>query len=101
VDVVEAYRTIIPESSIAKVRDAFSSCPPDAVTFTSSSTVTNFFALLRAGDVERPTGLMAFSIGPVTSRTLREYGWEPAAEADPHNVEGLVESLIRTIGFGR
>lgn len=97
VDVVEAYRTVIPESSIAKARDVFSRCPPDAVTFTSSSTVTNFFALLRAADIERPTGLRVFSIGPVTSGTLREFGWQPSAEADPHTVEGLVESMIRNV----
>ncbi len=33
------------------------------------------------------------SIGPVTSATLREHGVEPLAEADPHDLDGLVACL--------
>ena len=44
VDVVDAYRTVIPEESVTAVRTIFgpSGRVPDAATFTSSSTVTNF-----------------------------------------------------------
>jgi uroporphyrinogen-III synthase len=116
VDVVEAYQTVIPESSIELVRGIFHSTPslnsarnkkasqvldprlPDAVTFTSSSTVTNFFQLLKnAGIASLPTEVKAISIGPVTSATLRESGWEPAAEANPHNVSGLVQAAMHAL----
>jgi uroporphyrinogen-III synthase len=39
----------------------------------------------------------AVSIGPITSGTLREMGWEPAAEAYPHDVPGLVAAVVRTL----
>jgi uroporphyrinogen-III synthase len=93
VDVVDAYRTVIPEGAVDRIREVFSdpSQLPDAVTFTSSSTVRNFFALSReAGLVGQYESITALSIGPITSETLREFGWEPAAEAEEHCAEGLI-----------
>lgn len=98
VEVIEAYRTVIPEESVAKVAELFAGAVPDAATFTSSSTVTNFFHLLREAGRERPAAMRAISIGPITSQTLREHGWEPAAEADPHDVAGLVAATVRALG---
>src|SRR5665213_473371 len=48
VDVVEAYQTVVPAASCDALRQVFDRPAhlPDAVTFTSSSTVTNFFRLL-------------------------------------------------------
>jgi hypothetical protein len=64
------------------------------VTFTSSSTVDNFIGLMdAAGLSERPAMLRAASIGPVTSATLRGYGWEPWVEAKLHTIPGLVEAM--------
>lgn len=98
VDVVEAYRTVVPEESVRLVAELFSGKEPlpDAATFTSSSTVANFFRLLGQAGYE-PTGLSAISIGPITSQTLRDHGWEPAAEADPHTIAGLVEAVVRAL----
>lgn len=99
VDVVDAYRTVIPAESVTAVRTILGpgGRVPDAVTFTSSSTVTNFLALLREAGVAMPSAMKAISIGPVTSATLRENGWEPAAEADPHDLDGLVEAVVRAL----
>jgi uroporphyrinogen-III synthase len=94
IHVVEAYRTVIPADSIEQARALFGpgSPLPDAVTFTSSSTVSNFFALLAAAKIERPQGLKAVSIGPVTSKTLRQHQWEPACEASEYDIPGVVAS---------
>jgi uroporphyrinogen-III synthase len=99
VDVVDAYRNIIPESSIHRIAEVFAPGhpPPRAATFTSSSTVTNFFHLLRAAGLERPQPMLAISIGPITSQTLRDHGWDPGAEADPHNIPGLIGAIVRTL----
>jgi uroporphyrinogen-III synthase len=100
VEVVDAYRTVIPLDSIEQIRRLFEGVDPlpDAATFTSSSTVTNFLALLEAAGVSVPPGMRAISIGPITSRTLRERGLEPAAEAEPHDLEGLVQAVVRVLG---
>jgi uroporphyrinogen-III synthase len=96
-DVVDAYRTIVPEKSAQLVAELFATQSeiPHAATFTSSSTVANFFLLLQSAGIEKqPAGMKAISIGPITSQTLRDRKWEPAAEADPHDLQGLVAAVI-------
>lgn len=99
VDVVDAYRTVIPAESVTAMRTLFAGGGriPDAATFTSSSTVTNFLNLAREAGAEVPKTMHAVSIGPITSRTLRENRWEPAAEADPHDLSGLVEAVAKAL----
>ena len=94
IHVVEAYRTVIPADSIEQVRALFVEGEPlpDAVTFTSSSTVNNFFTLLAAAKIDLPQGLRAVSIGPVTTKTLRQHQWEPAREAVQYDIPGVVAS---------
>ena len=101
VDIIDAYQTVIPAGAVDRMKQVFSdpTNPPDAVTFTSSSTVKNFFALRReAGFSGIPAGVAAISIGPITSETLREVGWKPAAQARNQDVQGLIEILIASHG---
>ena len=91
VDVAEAYRTEPAEPGRAALAAVTAA---DAVTFTSSSTVTGFLSV--AGrDAVPPT---VVSIGPVTSATAREHGLAVAAEADPHTIDGLVAALVGVLG---
>lgn len=93
VDVVDAYRNVLPEGAPARLRGALEQ-GIHAVTFTSSSSVTHLAEAAKAAGVNFPfTGVAAISIGPVTSQTLREAGWEPVAEADPSDIPGLIEAL--------
>jgi uroporphyrinogen III methyltransferase/synthase len=89
VTVLCTYRSVPEPVDAEAVRAA------DLVTFTSSSTVTN---LLRAMDGDDLSGMRAVSIGPVTSASLREAGIEPVAEADPHDVSGLVRAVVEAAG---
>ncbi len=92
IDVVEAYRTAIPEGAAERAREIFGSGgKPDWVTFTSSSTVRNFIA---AAGAEALQGVRVASIGPVTSATAREYGIEVTAEASAFTTVGLVAAMI-------
>jgi uroporphyrinogen-III synthase len=99
VKVVAAYRTVIPTDSIALTRELFGKGKPplDAATFTSASTVNNLFVLLDAANAKLPHGLRAVSIGPITSGALRRQNWEPAAEALPHDISGVVEACVRLL----
>jgi uroporphyrinogen-III synthase len=95
VDIADAYKTVVPRTSVEKLQEVFrSSEPPEIVTFTSSSTVDNFMELMReAGLLQQRSSLRAASIGPITSQTLRGYGWEPWVEASLHSSTGLVEAM--------
>ncbi|MCX7771018.1 MAG: uroporphyrinogen-III C-methyltransferase [Proteobacteria bacterium] len=92
IDVVTVYETIKPESSKNALREAFERDIVDIITFTSSSTVNNFFNLL--GDIKLSKKVKFASIGPVTSKTLRDYGIEPSCEAKVYNIEGLINAII-------
>jgi uroporphyrinogen-III synthase len=93
VDVVEAYRTVIPDGAAAQAREVFGPArKPDFVTFTSSSTAQNFAA---AAGVAALSGVKAVSIGPITTATARELGIEIAAEAEVYTAAGLVDAILR------
>jgi uroporphyrinogen III methyltransferase/synthase len=87
VAVLGVYRTVPVEpdsADLARVRAG----EVDAVTFTSSSTVTNF-----CDAVGGAAPVRVVSIGPVTSNTARERGLTVHAEADPHTIDGLVDAV--------
>jgi uroporphyrinogen-III synthase len=98
VDVVDAYRNVTPDSAPDQLRRALAE-GLDAGTFTSSSSVTHLADVARASGLNFPFGgVAAVSIGPITSETLREAGWEPAAEADPHDIPGLIAAVQGLLG---
>jgi len=86
VDVVPAYRTV-PAPVDAAATDALATA--DAVTFTSSSTVSRF---IDAFGVEAVPPVVA-CIGPVTAGTARERGLVVDVEATEHTIPGLVAAL--------
>ena len=93
VEVVEAYQTLIPEISPEKLTRLLTP-PPDAITFTSSSTATNFARLVGENRLtEDLRGVVIASIGPITSQTLRQLGLAVTLEAQESTVAGLVRAL--------
>jgi uroporphyrinogen-III synthase len=92
VDVVEAYRTVVPEGAFGLT------VKPDWITFTSSSTVQNFVAMAGA---EALAGVKVASIGPVTSVSARKLGIEVTVEASVFTVDGLVEAILRAVSLKR
>jgi uroporphyrinogen-III synthase len=118
VDVVEAYETVAPKSSRQQLRAVLANREkrPYAITFSSSSTVRNFVALLglrsarvalcpnprKIGANSRPPKKPAphqrvhtASIGPVTSATLREFGLPVDIEAQEYTIPGLVAAIVK------
>jgi uroporphyrinogen III methyltransferase / synthase len=93
VDVLAVYRTVTAKPdpvAVERVRRG----DVDALTFTSSSTVTNLYDLL--GGVPDPQPVVA-SIGPVTSKTAEERGLRVDVEAAEHTIDGLVDALLRAL----
>jgi uroporphyrinogen III methyltransferase / synthase len=91
VDVLALYETVaepLGESQAEAVRAA------DYVTFTSSSTVRFLLESLGGAAAAGLRGRLV-SIGPVTSATLREHGLAVDVEAERHDIDGLVDALIK------
>jgi uroporphyrinogen-III synthase len=94
VEDVAAYRTLAqadPDAAAAALRQR-----PDAVTFTSPSTVRGFLAAVP--DVGALGDARLVAIGPVTAGALAPFGRAADAVADPHTVGGLLATLDRLLG---
>jgi len=89
--IAPAYRTVIPtEYAADRIRTLIASRAIDLVTFTSSSTVTNFIAMV--GD--EAAGLKAAVIGPITAATARACGFDVVAAPSSYTVEGLIRAIV-------
>ncbi len=98
VDVVTAYRTKVDASGFAQFRKWLCAGRVNCVTFTSSSTVKNFFSLLRPKLRQVLLGdsrIRAASIGPVTTATLGEYRWEPRILARKPTTDHLANAICQ------
>lgn len=91
VDVVSAYRS---EKCTEQLKQVLSSgVSIDACTFASSSAVKATVDAL-GGDAQAFFSQVdAFSIGPITTRTMLAHDITPAAEARIYNADGLVDAL--------
>lgn len=95
VDVVEAYQTVVPPRSRLILRRVLRARRPDWVTFTSSSTARNFALLVGPNRMQAALkGIRAASIGPVTSKTLRELGLRVHVQARSYTIPGLVQAIV-------
>jgi uroporphyrinogen III methyltransferase/synthase len=87
--VAPAYRTVKPKTpAVQRIRALIEDNQLDLVTFTSSSTVTNFCEL--TGKVK---GLKAAAIGPITAETARKHGFEVVVRPDQYTVPALIEAI--------
>lgn len=99
VDELPVYETVLAEESAGESgAELLREGKLSAVTFTSSSTVTNLLELLRRCGWERPAEALAnvpaFTIGPLTSQTARDQGIAVAAEAAEATVDALLGELL-------
>ena len=113
VDEVIAYRTIQGKGNVQLVTELLQSKPKafgvgerseqaHAVTFTSSSTVTNFVNMLNADNLnELLQDVVVASIGPITSQTAQKLGINVDVEAKEYTIDGLVAALLEYFGIVR
>ena len=112
VDVVEAYETVVPQSSRARLRAVLKNTRrrPHLVTFTSSSTVRNFVELLEPVKETAGRGLSRAELTTAIelrwnslrfhrSRDLfhppRAGVWPVDIEASEFTIPGLVKAIVR------
>jgi uroporphyrinogen III methyltransferase / synthase len=73
----------------------------DAVTFTSSSTVRHFEALLGPDAADKLGAASVACIGPITAKTARDLGFRVAIEAREYTIDGLTTALVDYFTAGR
>jgi uroporphyrinogen III methyltransferase / synthase len=88
--VAPAYRTVKPKRTpIDRMRELLASGAIDLVTFTSSSTVTNFCELIGMSG----KGIRAAAIGPITAATAKQRGFEVIVRPVRYTTEALAEAI--------
>jgi uroporphyrinogen III methyltransferase / synthase len=94
VDVVVAYQTVLPQVDVSTLCRLFNERGIDMITFTSSSTVSNFTALLRGQDLPRLLATIVIAcIGPITQKTVEDVGLRADVVAAEFTIPGLVSAI--------
>lgn len=95
VDLGVAYRSVAAEGDLDELRKLIAEEAIDVVTFTSGSTVENFFSRLTAEERAKLLGrAMIASIGPVTTQAIRRYGRGPDVESATASVTALHDAVV-------
>jgi uroporphyrinogen III methyltransferase/synthase len=95
VDEAVAYRTVPETEDVSGAIARFKAEGADLITFTSSSTVENFMAL----KLPLPAGMKTASIGPITSKTMRDLGLTVDVEAKKYDIPGLTAAVRQFYGI--
>ncbi len=100
VEEVIAYRTKAARENTDILVDWLENGNVDLVTFTSSSTVKNFHALLPPAKTQTLLkGITIASIGPVTTDTAKNLGFDVHVTAESFTIPGLCEAVLKYYGF--
>ena len=93
IDVVPAYQTVLPESSEPSFLKRLDEGSIDVITFTSSSTVTNFLDRLNKEHHEKLNKIVVACIGPITQKTAENRGLKVTIVPSQYTVTGLISAI--------
>lgn len=97
-DDLPIYRTVCPESLPGRFLETIDAGQLNWIALTSPSSFVNLLRLLGEEREERLRATRLASIGPVTTRAIRQAGYAESAEANPHDVAGLMTAIIAAAG---
>jgi uroporphyrinogen III methyltransferase/synthase len=100
VDEVTAYLTEKVDENADRLIDRLEEKTIDLITFTSSSTVRNFKNLLPPDSFNQLIkGITIASIGPITTETAIESGFEVPITAKSYTIPGLCGAIVKYYDF--
>lgn len=94
VDVVTVYETVNSGKKKEELEKLIKADEIDVITFTSSSTVTNFLKIM-GKDFSFPPQVKVACIGPVTEATARKAGLNVDIRQEEYTMDGLVQALVK------
>jgi uroporphyrinogen III methyltransferase/synthase len=100
VAVVAVYRTLTPDHHSEEWRQELMNRRIHVVTFTSSSTVRNFVAMLGGVEAVKPLlqSVLIACIGPITAKTAEEYGLTVSIMPSENTIPALVDAIAHHYG---
>lgn len=98
VDILPVYETVPDDGEKDEFLKRLEEGRVHCVTFTSSSTVENFFALVEPELIKRHHPAVKLAcIGPVTAETLANFGFTADIEPEEYTIPSLAEALVREL----
>ena len=95
VNEVYLYEAITASKVSRESLDRIMNGTVDYLTFTSSSTVTNFVKIVGEENVARITGQIKVAcIGPITADTAKKMGFTVHITAEEYTISGLLQALV-------
>lgn len=98
VRIVPVYRNVPVKGRKEQLRDELEEKKINMMTFTSSSTVTNFMTMVDAASEEELHRLMngvdIATIGPITSKTVEENGLRVSVQPDRYTIPDMVKAIV-------
>lgn len=93
---IATYESVRPPGAEERMRFLFEEKPPDCLSFTSSSTVTSFVALLDAAGIDRARLSQArvACIGPITAGTAKDVGLRVDVVPSEYTVAKLTDAIV-------
>lgn len=93
---LKIYDTVMPSSQNKKdVKDKIYGIDIDFITFTSSSTVDNFFKYLSPTKIKSQKNTKFVSIGPITAKRLKTYGIKADLICKKFTIDNLLSEIVK------
>lgn len=93
VTILPVYKTVPALALKDDVLSRLEARTLDCITFGSSSTVDNFFDQISADLMRQHPEVALACIGPITAKTLRRHGFEPAIQPEEFTIPALIEAV--------
>ncbi len=97
VEEITSYKTEPSKENTSILMEMLENEKIDIITFTSSSTVKNFKAIIPEDKFNQLTNKIKIaSIGPITTKTAKKLGFKVNIEAKEFTIEGLCQTILKT-----
>ena len=94
VEVITVYENKKPDNlNSKKLISDIKKCNIDVITFTSPSTVSNFYSVFKPNEKSFKDCIIA-SIGPITNQALNEHGVQADITPTKYTTDSLIEELL-------
>ncbi len=98
VTIAPVYQNTPPQGRKDELREQLLDGSIDLITFTSSSTVTNFLAMIGAASDDELHRLLdkvrIAAIGPVTAATIKEHGLHVDIQPQRYTINDMVQAIV-------
>ena len=91
---VHTYETVLDDSKKDEIFKILNSGQVDYITFTSSSTVTNFVDLIGKDNIDKLNKLKIISIGPITTQTAESLKLNVYKQSEVATVDSMIDTII-------